>query len=256
MNAEAYAMPGTSGAGAVVTFWLNVGMDVPFDGAVSEGTVSSSRIFADENEALSIFLFLPWWRSGGPGSRVALALFQFPQGQQTTVTGYSEDPESSSVQSYGTYESEGDEVELIGLSIPKTATPGYSYYFSLRNAEGRLILETSFEVATLKASRTMIRRGGSVRLSGIVPTEGHWGDEVGKSKAVTVYQRWKPPSASIASDPYSKGWSKIGTFRANGHGRFLTRYLRPSKSTWYVVKWAGDDWYRSAYTDPVKVTVK
>jgi hypothetical protein len=256
INGEAYAMPGTLGAGAAVKFWINVGMEVPFTGSVSAGAVSSARVVADESQALAIAIMLPWWESGKPGSKVVMALDKFPLGRRTEVTGYTEDPESNSLQDFGTYVSEGDQTEFIGLTVPKSATPGYSYYFTFDNLDGRLNLQTYFQVATLKTSSSTIRRGGSVRLSGIVPTEGHWGSEVGNPKTVTIYQRQKALPNALDGDPYRKGWTKVGTCRANGLGRFLSGSLHPAKSTWYVLRYPSDNWYDVGYADPVRVTVK
>lgn len=256
VTGQAYAMPGSAGAGAVVKCWINVGMEVPFNGTVTAGAVSSSSIVADERKALSVYILVPWWESGRPGSKVIFALDKFPAGRETSVTGYSEDPTNDSSHDFGTYVSGGDETEFTTAVVPKTATPGYSYYFDFRDVSGRLTLSTYFQVATLKSSRSRTGSGGSIRLSGIVPTEGHWGSKAGKSKTVTMYQRLTRIPDPLAWNALTKGWRKLGTVRANGLGRYRSSLLHPKRTTWYVLRYPGDDWYGVGYTDPVKVTVR
>jgi hypothetical protein len=46
----------------------------------------------------------------------------------------------------------------------------------------------------------------------------------------------------------------VGRVKANGLGRYA-RFLRPTRTTWYVVRYPGDDWYWHAYTSVLKVRV-
>jgi len=100
-----------------------------------------------------------------------------------------------------------------------------------------------------------VRPGTSVRLTGIVPTQGHVGSKAGKTKELYVFARTTPAGQPGAGNPTKKGWKLVGTCKANGLGKYTTSRLRPTRSTWYVVYYPGDDWYWGAFTSVVKVTV-
>jgi hypothetical protein len=146
----------------------------------------------------------------------------------------------------------------VSVTIPSTATPGYDYDLHVYRADGAsgLDLTTYFQVASLKASPTSARRGRSVRLSGIVPTQGHMGTTLGKAKYVTLYQRTKAAGPPTAWNAAAKGWHKVGTLRANGLGKYQSHLLHPLRTTWYVVRYPGDTWYYAGYTSVIKVAVR
>ena len=111
-------------------------------------------------------------------------------------------------------------------------------------------------MASLKASHTSVHPGRAVRLSGVIPTVGHQGSQVGKVKFVNIYQRAKAAGPPTAWNPGAKGWRKVATVRANGRGVVRRSVLHPRHTTWYVVRYPGDSYYFNAYTSVIKVTVK
>jgi len=68
-------------------------------------------------------------------------------------------------------------------------------------------------------------------------------------KYVTLYKRTRAATAAPTTwDATKKGWTKVARIRANGLGRYLSTYLKPTRTTWYVVRYPGDNWYWPAYT--------
>lgn len=147
----------------------------------------------------------------------------------------------------------------VDLTIPKTAPAGYAYEvhpYRYDDEASDLDLTLYFQVATLKPSRSSLSRGGSVTLSGTVPTQGRWGGALGKRKTLTIFQRTTVAGQPTAWDATKKGWKKVGSVRTDGAGAFRTSALRPRRTTWYVARYPGDDWYYRAYTSVVKVAMK
>src|SRR5450830_40269 len=213
----------------------------------------------DQYEGRGAWMLAPYWASGKPGTRTVLTLENWPAGYQMSFYGYSQAP-SGQYKDWPYYvESDGSKYYGTSLTIPTTAPPGYDYEFHVYRYDddaSDLDLTVYFQVASLKASRTKIDRGGSVRLSGVIPTQGHMGSTSGKSKYVTLYQRTKATGPPTTWDATRKGWRKVGTFRANGYGKYHSRLLHPNRTTWYIVRYPGDDWYFRAYTSVTKVTVR
>jgi hypothetical protein len=146
----------------------------------------------------------------------------------------------------------------VSVTIPSTATPGYDYEIHVsRTDDGSMLdITTSFQVASLKASPTSIRHGGAVRLSGIIPTQGHMGSTAGKSKSVILSQRTRAAGPPAAWNAAAKGSHEVGTLKANGLGKYASRLLHPKHTTWYVVYYPRDSRYWAAFTSVLKVTVK
>lgn len=252
-----YPLPGTV-EGAAVYFWMDEGDEIPaMNGqSITAGATLGGTYTVDESTAKRTWT--GGWGSGKPGSTARLWIENYPAGWLNYLYGMSDDPQSSGYKTFGTWTSGGTSARSKALTIPAKAKPGYSYYLWLAHDSGPLTLATTYQVCTLNASKTTIRKGGSVKLSGIVPTEGHWGSKAGKSKKVIVYKRTKAAGQPAKKGGFTKwnGWTRVGTYKANGLGKFSTGYLRPSRSTWYVAWYPGDNWYWGAYTSVRKVTVK
>ena len=150
------------------------------------------------------------------------------------------------------------QLRTVTVTIPSTATPGYDYDIHVvrTDSDSALDIETYYQVASLKASAKSIRHGGSVRLTGVVPTQGHEGGTAGKTKPIVVYQRTKSAGQPTVWNAASKGWHKVATLKASGLGKYTSHLLHPSRTTWYVVRYPGDNWYFAGYTSVIKVTVK
>lgn len=242
---------------ACVDFWSNVGLETYVWSPVQAYAQSNATITADENDAYEIHVVSPKVASGKPGCTAKVELDNWPEGLTARFYGYSESPSGAGYRSWRTSYT----LPLAGpvsLVVPAKATPGYFYGLHVYpgNDENSLLdLVDYVQVCTLKPSAARINHGGSVRLSGIVPTQGHWGSKRGLSKTVVLYQstRSRPQPTS---DAVPTGWKKVQTFKANGLGKYVSKLLRPRRTTWYVLHYAGDDEYWPAWTSVAKVTVR
>jgi hypothetical protein len=231
--------------------------DSPYVYPVSSGGWGGTPISVDQDDAQSV-LVLSRWASGKPGTRIRLGLGGWPYGYVADVYGYSEDPRDDRLQDYSDFTSPGGSWGYsFSLRIPKTVKPGYAYVIKAARADqdSGLVVRDYFQVCSLRSSRATVRRGAAVRLSGVVPTQGHWGSQAGYRKTVTVYARTRAAGQPSTWKP-GKGWKKVCTCKANGYGTYRSRKLRPRRTTWYVVRYPGDQWYWGAYTSVIKVRVR
>ena len=53
---------------------------------------------------------------------------------------------------------------------------------------------------------------------------------------------------------YPHGWTKVSSLHVSSHGRFVTATLYPTRTTWYIVRYAGGDF--PAFTPVVRVRVR
>lgn len=255
VSGSTYTPAGTYVFGATY-FWMDQGLEYPFTGTVTAGSPSQSSVNADQADAQRILVTKPYWASGKPGTVATVGNWQFPAGWVIDYYGYADSPSGKPYKEYSDVTTTGVARFNKTATIPSTAPAGYSYVVAAYNTNGVLLLETPFQVCTLKSTKTSVRKGGAIKLSGVIPTQGHWGSQAGKSKYVTIYRRTKSVSAApTAWDATTKGWTRVAKVKANGLGKYTSAYLRPSRTTWYVVRYPGDDWYWGAYTSVLKVRV-
>lgn len=259
-SGSAYAMPPDYGY-ACVYYFTNQGVewnqDSPYSYPLEAGGRGGTAIRVDQDDAQSV-LVLSRWASGRPGSTIRLGLGGWPYGYLADIYGYSEDPDDRVLYDYTDFDSPGDSWGYaVSMPIPRGVKPGYAFVIQAARADqdSGLVVRDYFQVCTLNASRSGIRRGGAVRLSGVIPTQGHWGSLAGYRKTVTVYARTSSGGQPSTWRP-GKGWKKVCTCKANGYGKYVSRKLRPQRNTWYVVRYPGDDWYWGGYTSVVKVRVR
>ena len=238
-------------------FFYDEGVEFTQTINVSSGSQTGSGVSVDQAGAQRIWSTSPYWGSGKPGTTFRMVRENFPAGWVNRVTGYTDDPKGTAYKNFGDKTSSGATRQSLSVKIPTAAKPGYSYWvgFQHTNDPATLYLETPFQIATMKATKTAIRKGTKIRLTGVVPTEGHWGSQTGVKKLLTVYahkgtaavpKTWKP----------GKGWFKLGTMRTNGLGAYTTPYFKPPSTHTLVVRYPGDDWYWGAYTSAQKITVR
>lgn len=259
-SGAAHVMPPDYGY-ACVYYYYNQGVewnqDSPDSYPVSSGGWGSTGISVDQDDAQSV-LVLSRWASGKPGTKIRVGLGGWPAGYVADVYGYSEDPNDERLQDFSDVESPGGSWGYsVSLRVPGTAKPGYAYVIKAARADqaSDLVVHDYFQVCSLRSSRSVVRRGGAIRLSGVIPTQGHWGSQTGHRKTVTVYARTRSAGQPSTWNP-GKGWKKVGTCKANGLGKYLSKKLRPRRTTWYVVRYPGDGWYWRGFTSVVKVRVK
>ena len=105
-----------------------------------------------------------------------------------------------------------------------------------------------FQVCTLVSTKKIIVRGASVRLSGVIPA-------IGVSKKVILYSRTKSAGPPTKWDATKAGWKKVATLTTTKAGAYKSALLRPTRSTWYIVRYPGDATNFNAFTSVLKVTV-
>ncbi len=239
-------------------FFYDEGVEFSGSIVVPSGAQSSAGVSVNEADAQRIWLTSPYWASGKPGTTVRLVRDNYPEGWVNAVTGYSDNPALNTTWTYDDKTSSGASRQSLSVKVPSKATPGYQYWIGLehKNGLGTLYLETPFQVCTMRASKTSIRKGAKIRVKGVIPTAGHWGDQTGLKKTVTLYAHKGTAGVPTKWNPKSKGWVKVVSVRANGKGAYTTPYFKPLKTLALVVRYPGDDWYFRGYTSTQKIRVR
>jgi hypothetical protein len=247
-------------SGGSVNFYWDEGVEFSTPVTVTSGATSGATVSVNEADAQRVWIQAPYWASGKPGSTVKVARNNFPVGWRNEVSGYS-DPNGSAFRVFGTKTSLGGATEYVSVKIPTTAKAGYDYWIGLKHVDDAgnylpLYVERNFQVCTMKPSKTAIARGARVRITGIVPTQGHWGSTPGKRKDIAVW--WHRGTAGVPTkwDPRRAGWVFVGGMRTTATGAYTTPYFKPPRTGTFVVQYSGDDWYWGAYTSTAKVTVR
>ena len=88
-----------------------------------------------------------------------------------------------------------------------------------------------------------VDRGGAVRLRGHV---------AGSSATLFVRHR----AAAQPDTLRARGWTKVANLAVGDTGKFVTPVLRPSRTSWYVVRYSGGDGDFVAFTPVVRVRVR
>lgn len=261
LSGPVWAMPPDTDY-AVAYYWSNEAAEVTAEPpiAVDVGATSAGPLSVDEDAAYRMRLTKPFWGSGKPGTTVTLAYSGWPSGAQAKFMGYSDWPSTAAATTWSdrTITSAGSGNHTLTLRIPTTAKPGYFFDVEMWKPQTPVWIDLTdfFQVCTLNASRTSLHRGAAVRLSGVVPIQGHYGSTPGKATYVTLYKRTTAVTAApTVWNPTSRGWVRVGAYKTTTSGAYHTGYLRPTRSTWYVARYPGDDTYWGAYTSVRKVRV-
>jgi hypothetical protein len=260
VNGTIEALDG-SYAGGSVTFFYDEGIEFSTPVTVTSGATSGTTVNVDEANAQRVWIQAPYWASGKPGATVKLARNNFPAGWINDVTGYS-DPKSTAYKAFGKKTSAGGSTESVSVKVPATAKPGYGYWIGFQHVDASgdaepLYVEEMYQVSTMKPSKTAISKGTRIRVSGVVPTEGHWGSQAGKRKSIALW--WHKGTAGVPTKwvpKKSSGWILVGAMKTTTLGAYTTPYIRPPATGTLVVQYEGDEWYWGAYTSVRKVTVR
>ena len=253
---------------AVIDTWANEWTELPISTplTVSPGQLNPATITADEADFQRIWVKKPTFASGKPGSTCAVALQNFTPGWSVGLYGYGIAPRAAArdwpvspvpTGTTGTY--------TRTVTIPSTAQPGYAYdLHAYRNDTISSVVGTSwldlsygFQVCTLKSSPSRVRPNVWYTLSGVIPTEGHWGSHPGKSKYVTLYWSTKKRPQPTVWNPTKQGWHFGFRKKANRFGKYVFHaLLEPGdRTTYQVVRYAGDNEYNGGFTSVVKTTL-
>jgi hypothetical protein len=251
---DTWAMPGTYSTGAVY-FYLDEGIEFTTAATVAVGARSAQTISVDESQAQRVMVTRPYWASGKPGSVVKFLHEGYPGAWTLDYFGFSDSPSAYTFRTLGSLVTTGTGTFSKTVTIPSRAPAGYFYYIEAQHREGPLVLDAPFQVCTLKSSKSSVRRGASVRLSGVVPTIGRLFPDTGGRKWITIYKRTRYPSGPPQVwDATRKGWTRVARLRTDRLGRY-SKYVTPGRTTWYVVRYEEDELYWEAYTSVLKVRV-
>ncbi len=249
--------PETLGSGAAY-FWDNEGVELAVDGIqVAPGQTATSGPTAYEADAQR--LLMGYWGSGKPGSAAWVVMDNYPDGWVNDISGVADYPATAKQKYFGSFTCDGAQYDSKKITIPSTAAPGYAYWIDASHTSGPLDLWASFQVCTLKPSKSAVSPSASISLSGVVPIKGHYGSKRGTPKYVTIYKTTSAKTAkaqpAVSGGKTVKGWSKVGRVRTDGLGKYKLS-TRPGKTAWYCVWYAADAWYWGAWTSVAKVTVR
>ena len=230
---------------------------MPFTAEVQPGSPSVPTLGRVGESASRARFTEPLWISGRPGKAIVLNLSGFDVGWVNQIRGQSDYPAGGPWKNITRVVMKESEANLK-VTIPSTAKPGCFYWIAVDHMNGMkaLSLCVPYQVATLKPSSTSVARGGSVRISGVVPVAGHWGAKRGTPKTVTLYKGPNSQPQPRTWEPSRYDYAKVGTYRTDGYGRFHTPAVRVNGTTTFIVRYPGDATYWRAYTTPVLVKVK
>jgi hypothetical protein len=247
---------------AVAYYWSNEAAEYRFPSAtpVTAGADAGVTAVFKEGLAFRMWIAKPYWWSGKPGSSLELHYSNWPAGTVARFLGVPGYPLDAAATTFAGKHltSAGAKEAVTRVTVPSTVKPGYAYTVEMYRPEDPVWIDLSvrFQVCTLTASRTSVRSGGAVRLSGVVPVSGRVGTQPGAPVTVTIYRR-----TTAASNPPKVwdatlgGWRKVGYYTTTGLGAFHTGYLHPKRTTWYVARYSARLPYLKAYTSVRKVTV-
>ncbi|NLE22114.1 MAG: hypothetical protein GX624_04960 [Actinobacteria bacterium] len=239
-------------------FFADEGVEFESTITVPAFAQAGGSVQVDQASAQRIWSTSPRWASCKPGTSVRIVRTNFPAGWVNQVTGYTDDPKGSGSKVFGNRMSSGAAQQALTVKIPATAKPGYTYWIGFQhvNGIGTLYLETPIQLCTMKPSRTKIKKGAKIRVTGVVPTEGHWGSKAGKRKRVTLW--WHKGTAKVPTkwDPRKQGWIGVTSVKCNGLGAYKTPYFKPPRTGTFVLQYSGDNWYWGAFSSTKKVTVR
>lgn len=239
-------------------FFYDEGVEFESTITVPAFAQAGASVWLDQASAQRIWSTSPYWGSCKPGASVKIVRNNFPAGWVNRVSGYTDEPKQSGSKVFGNKTSSGAAKQTLTVKIPAKAKPGYNYWIGFQhvNGIGTLYLETPIQLCTMKPSKTKIRKGAKIRVTGVVPTEGHWGSKAGKRKTVTLW--WHKGTAKVPTkwNPRKQGWIGVTSVKCNGLGAYKTRYFKPPRTGTFVLQYGGDNWYWGSFSSVQKVTVR
>ena len=252
----ATVLAGSTPSAAAVYFWINEGVEVapPAAKAPTESPSPFAEVTADESVAQRTGIAVPFWNSGKPGITASVVFNRFPAGWQVALDG--SDDYGPVTRQYGTLTLPSSADHVVRLRVPSSAKPGYIWWFGEQHTGGPLYLQAGYQVCTLKSTRSIVTKGQSVILRGVVPIANHIGSQKGRPTTVIIWAHAGTASVPHVWNPQSKGWSKLKSVRTNGYGAYHTPKLYPSRTMTLVARYPGDKWYWGAYTSTIKITAK
>ncbi len=211
---------------------------------VAAGDTAAAPVALDWNDAQWSYLSGPVCRhSGRAGATVTMTLRGWPADETAGFTAHY----GASAYGYSATVDSAGPGNTYSVKLPiRSSAPVGLYEIDTTRAddnayESRVDLYDFYQVCTTKASASSIRHGHTVRLSGRVP---------GSGTAIVYASMHKVSSAP--STLAAKGWHKVATCKLKS-GKFVTPYLHPTRTTWYVIRYNG--YAFNAFTSVVQVAV-
>jgi hypothetical protein len=250
------AMATATSVDRAVAYWfINEGKELalPSPIAVTPGALSTGGFTISETGAQFVSVMSPAWASGAPGTKVTLEVDNWTAPMTAGFSFTSEDPKDTqgTYPWAATFTGTASVQRTFGVTIPKRLKPGFGVRVHMAGTDistSHLDLYDRFQVCTLIASKSSIAKGPSVRLSGVIPANG-------SAKKVVLYSRTKASGQPSKWDAAKAGWKKVATIAAGKTGAFKSGLLKPTRATWYVVRYPGDSRNFDAFTPVLKVTV-
>ena len=240
------SFPNANGAVTAECQWVSPG-HAPV--AVSPGTVAATPLSFDWHSAVRGHLAGPTCRHAGrPGSTVRYAIANLPAGQQISFTGNSWSSSFSSDQIFPqVLTSTGlQKTRTVALHIPPNAPVGNVYEINAQRSDDTqslLWLYDWYDICTFSASHSTIVQGQGISLRGHID---------GRNATLFECHHWADRPATVGAH----GWIKAASLHVNAEGRFVSPLLRPSRTTWYVVRYPSLNGGFVVFTPVVKVMVR
>jgi hypothetical protein len=210
----------------------------------SAGATVSQTITLDWNEAKRGHLAGPRCRhSVMPGDVVTFVLTHWPAGYQTSFWGTSWAEEGVLWYDVTALSPGAGVTSRVRLRIPSSASLEDVYEVGAYRSDdpkSELFMYDYLQLCRFAATKTAIEQGQAIRLRGLAKG----------SSPVVLFKRTKP--AGQPGTFAAKGWTRVGSLTRSG-GRFASGWMRPSRTTWYTVRYRGPAF--TAFTPVVKVTV-
>ena len=167
VSGTANVLPGAM-TGAAAYFYSDEGAEMATTGMTAVAGADTSATLSCNETTDAQYADFTDWSSGKPGGKDTLYL-AFPQGWTNDLTGFDRDTgRPSSLDSTWTSTSSSSPGKKV-ITVPTSIKPGHTYVVDVQHQNGLLDLRAAYQVCTLNASSASIRKGQSVRLSGVVP---------------------------------------------------------------------------------------
>ncbi len=219
--------------------------------AVTPGALASETVAFDWASAVRGRLLGPLCQhSGRPGSTVRFTVSNLPTAEQLSFWGFDYgSPRKLISQVYPqVVTSAGTEkTYTVTLRVPSRAPVGSTWEVDAWRSDdpySLLDLYDYYQVCSFAASRDSIARGEGVRLHGRI--NGATGGRA------TVFMRTRP--AGQPASLKAPGWTRVARVKVSDGEKLVTPVLHPQRTTWYVVRYAGEAF--PAFTPVVTVRVR
>jgi hypothetical protein len=233
--------------GTTACEWISPGA-TPW--AVTPGALTSGVVTMDWSTAVHGHILGPrCQRARRPNGTLSFSLSNVPEGEKFSFC--ATQPFGSTLPLSPVVTSTSPQASYtVRIRIPRQIEAGQDCYISAYRSddpESVLCVQQRLSVCSLSASRTLITRGGGVRLHGRVESNG-------SSATLLAAPAGTPRPATLAAP----GWKKVATLKLSNHDdfiSFLSPILHPKKSTSYVLRFS-DSWFVGVFTPLLTVRVK